>query len=147
MYNVAVPNDCADLKQLKCGSCSHAWDINAEAMFAFTTSMPRHESETSPHVPKDSLCITDCLDTYSNPDDVEVNCDSCGRMIKASKWMQLQDLSPYVLVNVNRVGVTDDHPKKMNPIGLPTSNMVTMKDGAVKVEYEAIGTLNHAGNR
>lgn len=100
-----------------------------------------------PRRPTDSLCITECLATYSNADEVEVNCDDCGRMVKASKWMQLEDMSPYVLVNVNRVGLTGGHGKIMNPIGLPTSNMVTMKDGAMKVEYEAIGTLNHAGTR
>ena len=32
--------------------------------------MPRHESDTSPRGPNDSLCITECLDTYSNPEDV-----------------------------------------------------------------------------
>ena len=30
------------------------------------------------------------LDTCSNPADVEVNCNDCGRMSKASRWMQLE---------------------------------------------------------
>ena len=100
-----------------------------------------------PHDSTKSLCITDCLDRYSVPDEVEVQCDDCKRMSKANKWMDLENLSPYVLVNVNRVGTTHGYPKIMTPIGLPVSKKVTMKDGTAEVEYEAIGTLNHSGDR
>ena len=100
-----------------------------------------------PHDPTKSLCISKCLDTHSNQDDVEVNCDHCGRMRSASKSLELKYLSPYVLVNVNRVGISKGYPKIMNPIGLPDSNRVTMKDATAGLEYEVIGTLNHSGKK
>ena len=145
MYNAAVLEGCADMSQFECRTCRRAWKINPERLFAFTTSMP------DPRGPTESLCITKCLDTYSIRDNVEVNCSHCRRMRKAEKWMELKALSPYVLVNVNRVGTTVGNPKTMNPIGLPISNMVTMKYGTkeveYEVEYEVIGTFNHSGNR
>ena len=141
MYNAAVPEGCADMSQFECQSCRRAWKIDPERLFAFTTSMPEKRG------PTESLCITKCLDTYTIRDEVETKCDYCGRISNLSKWMELKNLSPYVLVNVNRVGITDGNPKIMNPISLPDSNMVTMKDGTEEVEYEAIGTLNHSGNR
>ena len=129
------------MSQFECQACSRAWKINPEKLFAFTTSMPDLRDPTK------SLCITACLDRYSNRDEVEVNCNFCGRTSQAKKWMELESLSQYALVNVNRVGTAVGYPKIMNPIGLPDSNMVTMKDGTTEVEYEAIGTLNHSGNR
>ena len=141
MYNAAVPEGCADMSQFECRRRSHAWKSNPEKLFAFTTSMP------DPRGPTESLCITKCLDTYSIRDEVEVDCDGCGRMRKAKKWMEFAGLSPYVLVNVNRVGTTDGNPKIMNPVDLPDSKIVLMKNGTKEVEYEAIGTLNHSGIR
>lgn len=41
-----------------------------------------------------SVRIAECLNAYSNPDSVEVHCDGCGNASKASKWMQVKDLSP-----------------------------------------------------
>ena len=141
MYDAAVPKDCADLSQLECQSCSRAWETDPETLFAFTTSMPDSRG------PTESLCITACLDRYSKPDELEFTCNFCGRTSQASKWMELKGLSPYVLVNVNRMGITAGNPKIMNPIGLPVSQMVTMKNGSEEVEYKAIGTLNHSGTR
>ena len=40
-----------------------------------------------------SGCNSEYSDAYSNPTDEEPISDDCGRMIKASKWIQLEDLS------------------------------------------------------
>ena len=97
-----------------------------------------------------SVSITECLDTYSHPDHVEVHCDRCGKTSEASKWMQLRNLSPYVLVNFNRVmvqGGGDGIRFTKNPdhISLPPSEVVTMNDGAQDVRYAVIGELKHKG--
>lgn len=78
------------LSKIKCLQCRRVRDSGVEQKFAFTTSMPPQKNSNT------SVCITECLDIYSDPDIVEVDCNDCGIKKKASKWMQLTDLSPYV---------------------------------------------------
>ena len=108
-----------------------------------TKNLPDRESR---------VCITECLDAYSIPDSVDVHCSGCGETSRASKWMQLKDLSPYVLVNLNRVVVHGSENQMeatftRNPdtVSLPLSEGVMMKDGVEDVQYEAIGTIKHRG--
>lgn len=129
-------------RQFKCEVCDHFWDSSGkEQLLAFTTDMPRRRG---------SVCITDCLDAYSNPDRVDVYCDSCGRTSEALKSMRLKDLGPYVLVNIGRVvthGSENPDTVTKNPahIALPSSGIVRFKDGAADIPYEAIGMLKHQG--
>ena len=110
-------------------------------------NIPRHDSSEG------GVCITECLDTYSSPDNVEVDCDRCKKREAASKWMQLRDLSPYVFVNISRVVVHIGEKQKVTftknpyPVSLPASEVVTMEDvaAAEELRYEAIGTLEHSG--
>lgn len=135
------------LSKIKC-HCGHAWDSRVEKRFTLASSMPRPGSSEG------SVCITECLDAYSNPDNIEVQCDACGKTEKASKWMQLRDLSPYVFVNISRVVAHVSKNKKVPtftknplPISLPSSKVVTVTDvaAAEDIRYEAIGTLKHSG--
>ncbi|KAF6226900.1 hypothetical protein HO133_008341 [Letharia lupina] len=137
------------ITKIQCRSCGHAWDSCVEKKFAFTTSMP-----STKNLPdrESRVCITECLDAYSIPDSVDVHCNGCGETSRASKWMQLKDLSPYVLVNLNRVVVHGSENQMeatftRNPdtVSLPLSEGVTMKDGVEDVQYEAIGTIKHRG--
>ena len=71
------------LSKIKCRSCGHGRDSGLEKSFAFTTRMPRRKSGES------TVPFTECLDAYSEPDCVEVHCNSCGRTTESLKWMEL----------------------------------------------------------
>ena len=74
------------LSKIKC-RCGHAWDSDVEKRLTVSLDIPRHDSSEG------SVRITECLDAYSNPDYVEVDCDKCKNREVASKWMQLRHLS------------------------------------------------------
>ena len=140
------------LTKIKCESCDHAWETRGtEEKFALTTSVPPPKSGNDGEI---SVSFTECIDAYSNPEAVDVHCDRCGKTSKALKWMQLKDLSPYVVIKLDRtqyLGIDDQEKPKFtkntDTVSIPSLGVVTMKDGADNVRYEVIGSLNHQGDR
>ncbi len=130
--------------KIQCQSCGHAWESGTvEEKFGFTTEIPPLNSSKSGGR---SVSFTECVDAYSDPDSVEVHCDSCGKTSEALKWMQLRDLGPYVLVNLHRVLIHGGKPLRNRvPVSLPSSGVTNIEDGEEDVRYEAIGHVNHIG--
>ena len=131
--------------KIKCQSCGHTWESGTvEEKFGFTTKIPPSKSSKSGGR---SVGFTECVDAYSDPDHVDVHCDSCGKMSEALKSMQLRDLGPYVLVNLNRVLFHRGKPLPNRvPVSLPSSGVTNIEDVAGDVRYEAIGHVNHIGS-